>query len=433
METPSIRIVTDAGTYLRPQFAFSKGIFKLPDQASSTWTEAVVDIYLTEANGTIPYKLDTISSSSSYFSGAAPYYYVVVNDDVDLATPLPSAGGEISNTSLSAVRHAVPWRGRVAALVADNARLISYSKPVDNNNFISFAPGLEVEIYQAESDLNALATMDGVLYAFSANQIYTVYGDPAGSTGEGSTLTTPEIRFNGVGCRDAKSVILTPKGIFFKSDKGFYVILRNQELVFVGEGPFDARATEIVGAWADRTYSEVGFALSNGDAWVYDWQQAAWFRWDLLLSTPSDPVTGATYLDNAIVYNTPSSVYIESSGSSEVIPISMTTAWIRLGALQGYQRVYNMWLYLESLAAHTLTVDMYIDGVETSVYTWTITSAGLASSTPEQIRLSVPTQKCSAIKLKLSSTVAGWKLKGLMAEIGSKDTTFKSRNAPNNY
>jgi hypothetical protein len=431
METPPVRIVTGAGTNLRPQFGLSKGAFKIPGSENSTTAEAVIDVYLTEANGTIPYFNQTIGSSS--LTGAAPYYFVLSNSTADLTRPLPSAAGEIPNTSPSGIRHAASWKGRIAALVADNTRQVIYSKPAQTNEFISFAPGLEVSVPQSDSDLTALATMDGVLYAFSENQIYTVYGDPAGATGEGGTLTLPEIRFNGVGCEDPKSVILTPKGIFFKSAKGVYLILRNQELVFVGNGPFDDRTASVTGAWASVDTSEVGYSLTDGTAWVYDWEQNTWFRWLLPRASQAHVVSSSTTLGGLTAYNTSGGLYIENPASSETIPVSVSTAWIRLGSLQGYQRVYAMWLYLERVADHTLTINMYIDGSETSVHTWSIASTGLATTNPEQIRLSVPIQKCSAIKLKISSTNAGWKLKGLMAEIGAKDSSFKSRNAPNNY
>jgi hypothetical protein len=310
--------------------------------------------------------------------------------------------------------------------------MVYYTKPVDSLAFPAFAAGLQISFPQTASPLTALGTMDGVLYAFTENQVYTVYGDPAGNTGEGGTLTIPEIRFNGVGCSDPSSVILTPLGLMFKSNKGIYVIMRNQELVFVGDGPFDARTETVVGTWADEDNSEVAFVLESGEVWVFDWQAKAWSRWTPPVGN-GDTITGAALVNGLPTYITTDAIYQVDTAGSETFTISATTSWIRLAELQGYQRVYNMWLYMERLADHTLTVDMYIDGVETSVYTWTIASTGLASTTPEQIRLSVPTQKCSAIKLKISSSTAGWKLKGLTAEIGSKDSAFKSRNAPNNY
>lgn len=409
------------------KFYFPPSAFAVYNTVTSGQDAAAIEVYRTEGNGTIPYYVTTLTESTSM-----PYTDSAQDSALVFQLPLPSSSGELTSIVPPASRASTVWKGRLAILPYDTDRTVMYTKPVENLAFPAFAAGLEISFAQTASPLTALGTMDGVLYAFTKNEVYTVYGDPAGATGEGGTLTLPEIRFNGVGCSDPASVILTPKGLFFKSDKGIYTILRNQELVFVGTGPFDSRTETVVGTWASETTSEVAFALDNGEIWVYDWEANGWSRWTPPVGT-GDAITGACLADGIPTYITNDGIYQTEDGGSETYPISVTTAWIRLGELQGYQRVYNTWLYMEKLAAHTLTVDLYINSVETSVYTWTIDSETLASSTPEQIRLSMPIQKCSSFKLKISSTNAGWKLKGLTAEIGVKDTAFKSRNTPNNY
>jgi hypothetical protein len=430
LESLPIRVTTgtfSATNYQSFKFYLPVEAFTVYNTASNALSSAVIEVYRTEGNGSVPYRLAVLTTATTM-----PYTDTAADSDLTLQVPLPSSSGELTSTVPPASKAATMWKGRLAVLPYDDDRKVYYTKPVESLAFPSFAAGLEVSFPQTSSPLTALGTMDGVLYAFTENQVYTVYGDPAGNTGEGGSLSVPEIRFNGVGCVDPASVILTPLGLMFKSNKGIYMILRNQELSFVGDGPFDERDQTIVGTWADEDNSEVGFALDSGELWVYDWQARAWSRWTPPVGN-GDTITGAALVNGLPTYITQDAIYQVENGGAETFDISMTTAWIRLGALQGYQRVYNMWLYLELLAAHTLTVDMYLDGSETSVHTWTITSSGLGSTTPEQIRLSVPYQKCSAIKLKIASANAGWKLKGIMAEIGVKDSTFKSRNAPNNY
>lgn len=419
---------TVGGTpYNLPKFTFASSAFSVYNTVSSGQSSAVIEVYRTEVNGTIPYFLDTITASTSM-----PYQDTDADANLVRELPLPSSSGELTNTVVSGSRAATLWKGRLAILPIDSDTKIYYSKPAEDFRFPAYASGLEIDVPQTSSPLTALGTMDGVLYAFTNNQVYTVYGDPAGNTGEGSSLTIPEIRFNGVGCEDPASVLLAPPGLFFKSAKGFYSILRNQELNFIGEGPFSDRDEKVVGAWANEGTSEVAFALDSGNVWVYDWQAKAWSRWTPPIGT-GDTITGASLINGLPTYITQEGIYQEVTTNTETFATSVTTAWIRLGALQGYQRVYNMWLYLERLTDHTLTIDMYLDGKETSVYTWTIDSTTLATTVPEQIRLSVPVQKCSAIKLKISSTNAGWILKGIAAEIGIKPTAYKSRSAPNNY
>jgi hypothetical protein len=428
LETLPIRMTTFDSTPDLNQFKFDFPVsaFEVYTTRNTPLSYASIEVYRTEGNGSIPYLLTIITVEELTLTDNT------LDGGLNLRFPLPSSSGELTNTIVPGSRASTVWKGRLALLPFDSDNTIMYSKPSELYVAPSFAAGLEISIPQTSSPLTALGTMDGVLYAFTNNQVFTVYGDPAGNTGENSTLTVPEIRFNGIGCEDPASVILAPPGLFFKSAKGIYLILRNQELTFVGTGPFDERDETVVGTWVDETTSEVAFALDNGEIWVYDWEAKAWSRWTPPVGS-GDSITGATLINNRPTYLTQDGIYQTVDSSTETFTTSMTTSWIRLGALQGYQRVYAMWLYLERLADHTLTVDMYIDGSETSVYTWTIVSTSLPSTNPEQIRLSVPIQKCSAIKLKISSTNAGWKLKGLMAEIGTKDSSFKSRNAPNNY
>lgn len=429
LESLPFRVKTTSlgGGNTKPSFYFPPSAFTVYSNVNSGASSATIQVYRTERNGSIPYLLTTLTPAS-----ASPYQDNTEDESLLLSAPLPSSSGELSATPFVGSNTSTMWKGRIAVLPIDASNKVQYTKVFNPLAVPALATGLEIAVPQASSPLTALGVMDGVLYIFAANQVYTVYGDPAGDTGEGSSLTLPEIRFNGVGCEDPASVILAPPGLFFKSAKGIYLILRNQELSFVGEGPFAERGKTVVGTWADENTSEVAFVLSNGEIWVYDWQVKAWARWTPPVGT-GDTITGASLVNDLPTYITQDGIYQTVSADTETFATSVTTAWIRLGSLQGYQRVYNMWLYLERLADHTLTVDMYLDGKDTSVYTWTIASTGLASTAPEQIRLSVPVQKCSAIKLKISSTNAGWKLKGIMAEIGVKDSAFKSRNAPNNY
>jgi hypothetical protein len=134
-----------------------------------------------------------------------------------------------------------------------------------------------------------------------------------------------------------------------------------------------------------------------------------------------------------VYYNTDTYVYKQEATATEIIPISVTTAWIRLGQLQGYQRVYFTHLFIKTLQTFTMTIDLYIDGNETSAHTWTIDSTDLDTTNPQQIRLSMPIQKCESYKLVIASDTAGWELKGIMAEIGVKETSNKSRRTPQNY
>jgi hypothetical protein len=377
-------------------------------------------IYRTEGNGTVHYYHSTLLGGTSV-TDTTP------DASLNLADALVYDGGELEDQELSHITHMTSWQGRLVALTADYDSKVYYSKPPEAFRGARFAAGLEIDFPQASGGLTAIAGMDYALYGFAKNEIFTVSGQPAGATGENGSLGSPELRFKGIGCINAKSVILTPKGLAFQSSKGIYLILRNQELTFIGEGPFESRTSTIVGAFVDETRSELHYTLSTGVEWVYDWQNNIWTSFTL----PGTPLA-VSLQGSTPHFLTTTKVYELDSSSTEVIPITMTTDWLSLTGIQGYQRVRNVELLLEYVASHTLQVDLYTDYDETTaVQTSTIASSAITPAVGVgkafQVRIHVQNQKCEAIKIKLSSAVAGWKISGITLEVGSKLNDYKPR------
>ena len=378
-------------------------------------------VYRTEGNATIHYYHSTLTTAGTVVDTTA-------DSGLNFADALTYDGGELEDQELSHVTHMTTWQGRLVALTADYNTKVYYSKPQEAFRGARFAAGLEIDFPQASGGLTAVAGMDYSLYGFTKNEIFTVSGQPAGATGEGGSLGSPEIRFRGIGCVNPKSVVLTPKGLTFQSSKGIYLILRNQELTFIGEGPFESRTATIVGAFVDEARSELHYTLSTGVEWVYDWQSNIWTSFTL----PGTPLA-ASLQGSTPQFVTTANVYELDSSSTEVIPITMTTDWVSLTGVQGFQRVRNIELLLEYVASHTLQVDVYTDYDETTaVQTSSFVSSTDITPTPSagkayQLRVHVQNQKCEAIKVKLSSAVAGWKVSGITLEIGAKADNYKPR------
>lgn len=384
-------------------------------------------IYRTEGNGTIHYLR---SSHTPQLSASITITDTTADSSLDLSDSLPYDGGELEDIEVAHIQHMTLWQGRLVALTADYNNKVYYSKPQEDFRQVRFASGLEISFPAASGGLTAIAGMDYSLYAFSRNQIFTVSGQPAGATGENGSIGSPELRFSGIGCVAAKSVVITPKGIAFQSDKGIYLILRNQELTFIGGGPFADRATTIMGAYADEARSEIHYTLSTGVVWVYNWQENLWTSFQLA-STP----LAASLQGQTAGYLSTGGVNQISASSTEVIPLTMTSAWIATTGIQGFQRVRNIMLLLKYLAAHTLTISIYTDyNNDTAVQTYTInTATDVATTTPYQLRLHLQNQKCEAVKIKITSATAGWEISGLSMEVGVKRDHYKARTAPNTF
>jgi hypothetical protein len=395
-----------------------------PPNAAGSAVECI--IYRTEENGSIHYKrtslLLALTGSSTFVDGAN-------TGSLDFSDALVYDGGELEDKELSHVNFSTAWQGRICAITADSDYKVFYSKPSVDYYGARFADGLSIDVPHASGGLLALASMDYALYMFAKNEVYSISGQPAGATGEGGSLGTPERRFNGIGCSNPKSVLLTPKGIVFQSSKGIYLILRNQELVFIGSGPFADRATSIVGSFVDEARSEFHYTLSTGVEWVYNWEDKIWTSFIL----PATPIY-STLQGSTPKFLSAAGVYTGSSGS-ETIPITMTTSWIALSGIQGFQRVRNLMLLMSNLSYPVLTISIYTDYDDTTpVQTYSInTSTQIAVADPLQIRLNLQNQKCEALKIKIYSPTAGWGISGLSMEVGVKPGHYKPRTAPNTF
>ena len=402
------------------KFTVPAQAFLLAHPAPAIGAGVQIKIYRTESNGSVHYFLRSLYSTTAVTDTTA-------DTALDFADALTYDGGELEDQELSHIIHMTSWQGRLVALTADYPTKAFYSKPPEAFRGARFAAGLEIDFPQAVGGLTALGGMDYALYGFAKNEIFTVSGQPAGATGENGSLGSPELRFKGIGCVNPKSVVLTPKGLAFQSSKGIYLILRNQELAFIGEGPFEVRTTTIIGAYVDETRSELHYILSTGAEWVYNWQDSLWTVFTSIATPYSVALQGSTP-----VILTAVGTYVLDSSSTEVIPITMTTDWLSLTGIQGYQRVRNVELLLEYVASHTLQVDLYTDYDETTaVQTSTIASSAITPAVGVgkafQVRIHVQNQKCEAIKIKLSSAVAGWKISGITLEVGSKLNDYKPR------
>lgn len=410
-------------------FSLHPQAFRLAQQAPPPGAYVQIRIYRTEGNGSIHY-FNTAYSLSPVSTSIYAFTDVKADSDLDFSDALTYDGGELEDRELGQIRHMTTWQGRLVALTSDTDSTVYYSKPQEDYRGARFADGLSVTFPQANGGIVGIAGMDYTLYGFAPNEIFTVSGQPAGATGEDGSLGDPERRFEGIGCNNPKSILVSPKGVAFASDKGIYMILRNQELAFIGEGPFEDRTRAIVGAHVDQTHPELHYTLSNGVVWVYNWDQNLWTSFVL-----SDSPLGTAIQGTTPVFLGNTGLWKFSSTSTEVIPLVMTSTWIATTGIQGFQRVRNILLLLDYVAAHVLTINLYTDYNDTTPsQTFTInTATDISTTLPYQIRLHVQNQKCEAIRIKITSPTAGWKITGLGMEIGVKPDHYKPRTAANTF
>lgn len=411
-------MVTTAASTL--QYILTPSEFR---HASGPATDVVFEVYRTEENGTIFYLAETRTFSGT-FVDASVDTAIIGKRTADIN------GNELPPQAIPTVRAVSGFGDRIALVSADKPSTVLFDRPSSYPVGTSFANGLEVEVLSEGGDITAVQTMDSCLYVFKDNCIFTIYGDPAGATGENSSLSTPKILFSGVGCIEPRSIVLTPKGILFKSGKGFYMIARNQAVGFVGAGPFDDLAVTVTGAAMAQNEYEVYFTHSNSSIWVLNLDTNAWYNWSLTEIPRGVSVSNGQML---MVTDTSIQKYSEAL-SKDLVSLDFTqdlkTGWVRMNHIRGYQRVRRAYMSGAISKTCTVTVQVFTDYEPTikQQFDWSFSGA-----TPNlQLDLHLSVQKCEAIQFRFYCSAGALSLSGGTLEVGLKDGPDKSRSSATN-
>lgn len=384
-----------------------------------------IEVYRTVQNGSIFY-LDRASP------GLGTDLFTTSDTDLVGKRLADINGNELYPEPAGAIRTAVQWKQRTAAVMVDRGTVIKFNKPTNFPQGTTFADGLEIDVGTDGGDIVALGVMDHTLYIFKRNSILTLSGDPPGATGENGSLSEPTVLRNGMGCVNARAVILTPRGLMFSAQTGFYMIGRNQEWQFIGEGPYSIRDAKVTGMAIDETQCEVYVALTNASLWVYNYETQQWYSWSTAyshngVSVHNGKLTVATGLGYGIYEKNQlfDRIYDTMGG---FLPAAIVqrykTGWLRPGNIRGFQRVRRMLLAAQGLQNSSLEFRVYVDYSINPAETHNL---AFTQAPVTQFDVHIANQKCEAMQFEFTVSSAALVLSGATLELGIKSSTDKSR------
>ena len=121
--------------------------------------------------------------------------------------------------------------------------------------------------------------------------------------------------------------------------------------------------------------------------------------------------------------------------NSAYVPLNVTTAWYKLGGIQGFQRVRWATLLMDNSATDfDLTIQVGYDYNSSYTDTFSFTSTELAAmdQSGQQVKIHIPTQRCQSIRFNIAdsktnagSNVKGPVLVGMSLEVGLKRGLMK--------
>lgn len=359
-----------------------------------------------------------------------------------------TTGGVVENIAASSAAGIALFRSRVFYIDAEDRNLLGYSKPVLENTPVEFsdlftifvAPTLGAQ--GSTGEMTAISAMDDKLIIFKRGAIYYLVGNGPNITGADNDFSEPIFITATAGCTEPRSIVQTPQGIMFKSDKGIWMLGRDLSTTYIGAAVEYFNSQNVVAALCIPGTNQVRFNLENGAVLMYDYYYGQWGTFTGI------PAVSACIQNNLHTFiNEFGQIFRETPGvyldNTRHVLISLSTAWIKLTGLQGFQRAYFMYVLGEYLSPHMLQVQIAYDYNESVVQSalitpintteaWGDSSSWGSGDAPwgggdlaEQARVFFDKQKCQAIRITINEVGqtpngAGLTLSGLNFVLGAK-------------
>lgn len=409
-----------------------------------------IEVYRTEVNGTTFYNrgynyLDKLLNSSSSESQT----FTDTMDDATLISNevLYTTGGVLENTAADSSKHVTTYKGRLFLLLSDGYT-IQYSKKREQNGPVEFSELFKTILDARGGAGTCLAVLDDNLIIFKERAIFAMAGEGPNALGEQDDFREPQFITSDCGCVDANSVVETPEGLMFKSDKGIYILKHGLSVEYIGAAVEAYNDLTITSATLMPNTNEVRFTTDNDRALVYDYYHKRWTTF-----TNIDGIDAVIYQNTYTYLRSNGDLMSETEGAfsdnGSYIKMKIVSAWLQLAGIQGFQRFYKMLLLGSYKTKHLLKVKFAYDFNPTWAQESQI-EAGELLDTAEygddatygastvyggqfpkyQFRIFPKRQKCEAIKFsiedfKTDENGEAFTLSNFAAEVGIKPTASK--------
>ena len=412
--------------------------------------QVTISVYRTAANQNVYYLLQTFgygNSFGTYLNNTQGEYLTFTDTFAD-----SQIINNIQLYTLGALEYFAPpatksltnFKSRAVAIPSEMKTSFYYSNQVLPNFPVQFVPAFLQNVNNAGGSILAVANMDDKLIIFKTGKVvgpsilYMVGNGPAAS-GTGNDFTDPLPIAVDVGCTDRASIVMTPVGLIFKSNKGIYLLDRNLSASYIGAPVEKYNQYSIISSSLIPNSTQVRFVLSNGTMLMYDYFYQRWGTFDFsALNFPivSDCIWQGQHTfvtSNGSVYQeVPGQYYDGSLSNQHPILMSFTTSWIKLAELQGYQRSYFFYLLGQYFSDHKLNLSVAYDFSSSPAQTFTITPD--PSSSLENWRVFLAQQRCQSFQISLQEVFTGtygqgFNLSGLNLVLGAKNAFLPQNNA----
>jgi hypothetical protein len=291
-----------------------------------------------------------------------------LSDDSILGNSLIyTTGGVVEDMNGPASNILTTFDTRFWLVDSEDQNLLWYSKqviegtPVELSDLFTYYVPPTTSVGGSTGPITALSPMDDKLIIFKENAIYYISGSGPDNTGANNQYTQVIFVTSTVGCTNERSIVLTPAGLMFQSNKGIWLLGRDLSTQYIGAPVEDLTAGQTVtSALNIPETNQVRFALTSGLTVMFDYYYSQWGSFSGISN-----VSGTVYQDLHTFIDSYGGIYQETPGQyldgPNPVLMNFRTGPIRLGALQNYQRAYFFYLLGDYLSPHKLYVQLSYD------------------------------------------------------------------------
>jgi hypothetical protein len=256
-----------------------------------------------------------------------------------------TTGGVIEDIAAPASIHSALFNNRLWLVDAEDRNLLWYSKqviestPVEMSDLLTIYVAPTTGAQGSTGPIYALSAMDDKLIIFKKDAIYYINGIGPDNTGANSTYSDPVYITGAVGCSNPNSIVLMPNGLMFQSDKGIWLLGRDLSTNYIGAPVEVYNGQTIMSAQTIPATTQVRFILENNITLMYDYFFNQWGTFTNIAAISATLWQGYhTYLNKygQVLQESPGT-YLDNSTP---VLMSVTSAWINIAGLQGFERLY---------------------------------------------------------------------------------------------
>ena len=355
------------------------------------------------------------------------------------AEQLYTTGGVVESDCPPSFTTLCSHRGRVFG-VADDQRTIWYSTSYVPGAPVRFNDGFTLSVEEG-GPIIGLCGLENYLVVFKTDSIYYfTFQNGPNLLGDQNDISGPTKLPVDVGCKDVRSILLTPQGVAFRTRTGMAMLDRGLGLRSDFGDPVEntlgAGAGVVKAALIHPTRPEYWFEMAssasasevNGKSLVYNYRFDAWSiasRYDNDKSRAAALYNGSVSLNGTMYIATPfgqvnsefahtstASNSFKDGGAADANYVTMTveTAWLKpsmtegVTRVSGFGRVWKGMLSQEWKDYHILTISAAYDysASYTDIFTFPASTHGSATFDEFEVNMSRPL--CEAVRLKFADT-----------------------------